>query len=159
VSRIFQERIKPIQVRDKTLYVHYAPDHETILGYAFPVGGPGFWGPIDGMVAVDPQVSQILGIAFYKHSETPGLGARINEEWFTEQFSGLSLFPVSEERKFFYLETGGTSEEPHQLDAITGATGTSRAIEAFLNKELRDFLSELRNVAKEQTNTDAQNSI
>jgi Na+-transporting NADH:ubiquinone oxidoreductase subunit C len=159
VSTIFQERITPIQVQDKTLYVHCAPEDETILGYAFPVGGPGFWGPIDGMVAVDPRASQIIGIAFFRHAETPGLGARINEDWFTEQFSGLPLFPVSGEEKLFYLKTGGTAQESNRLDAITGATGTSRAIEAFLNKELNVFLKKLWNLVEEKTNNGAKTSI
>lgn len=159
VSSIFREQITPIQVRDRTLYVQRSPEDETILGYAFPVGGPGFWGPIDGMVAIDPQASQILGIAFYKHSETPGLGARINEDWFTEQFSGLPLFPISGAKKIFYLKAGGTSKEPNQLDAITGATGTSRAIEAFLNKELDVFLKQLWKPLKEKALNDAKTSI
>lgn len=159
VSRIFREQITPIQVQDRTLYVKHSPEDETILGYAFPVGGPGFWGPIDGMVAIDPQASQILGIAFYKHSETPGLGARINEDWFAEQFSGLPLFPISGGKKIFYLKAGGTSKEPNQLDAITGATGTSRAIEAFLNRELDVFLKELWKPVKEKASNDVKTAI
>ena len=159
LGKIFQERIKTIQIQDKTLYVHYAADKKTILGYAFPVGGPGFWGPIYGMVAVDPQASKILGIAFYKHSETPGLGARITEEWFALQFSGLPLFPIAGEKKIFYLKAGGRSEASNELDAITGATGTSRAIETFLNQELDMFLKQLWNLVKEKAPSDAKNSI
>jgi len=151
LSKIFQEGIKTIQVEDKTLYVQYAQDNETILGYAFPVGGPGFWGPIYGMVAVDPQASRVLGIAFYKHSETPGLGARMTEDWFTEQFSDLPLFPISGEKKIFYLKAGGTSQEPNELDAITGATGTSRGIETFLNRELDQFLKKFWKLVKKET--------
>jgi Na+-transporting NADH:ubiquinone oxidoreductase subunit C len=40
------------------------------------------------------------------------------------------------------LKPAGTGEEPNELDAITGATGTSRGIEAFVNQELDDFLRE-----------------
>ena len=159
LGKVFQERIKTIQIQDKSLYVHYAADNETILGYAFPVGGPGFWGPIYGMVAVDPQASKILGIAFYKHSETPGLGARITEEWFALQFSDLPLFPIASEKKIFYLKAGGTSAASNELDAITGATGTSRAVETFLNQELDIFLKKLWKLVKEEALNDAKDSI
>ncbi|MGD8986017.1 MAG: FMN-binding protein [Desulfobacteraceae bacterium] len=143
VVQTFENRVKRIDVKEKDLYVGYEKDGKTIRGYAFPVGGPGFWGPIYGMVAVDPAASKILGIAFYRHSETPGLGARMTEDWFTKQFIGLPLYPVEADKKIFYLRTAGPKKGPNELDAITGATGTSRGIEAFLNEELDRFLKEL----------------
>lgn len=147
--KTFETRVRSIQIKDKTLYMGYEEHGEKIRGYAFPVGGPGFWGPIYGMVAVDPKASKIIGIAFYKHSETPGLGARMTEEWFTNQFVGLPLYPIEGDKKIFYLRPIGTKEAPKELDAITGATGTSRSVEAFLNKELDHFLKELWESLKE----------
>jgi len=143
ISRLFVERVKDIQIEERTLYVGYKEDGRTILGYAFPVGGPGFWGPIQGMVGVNPDATKILGIAFYKHTETPGLGGRITENWFSTQFNNLSLFPVEGDQKIFYLKPAGTTGAPNELDAITGATNTSSAVEAFLNDELDYFLKEL----------------
>ena len=145
----FETRVKRVDVKEKDLYVGYEKDGKTVSGYAFPVGGPGFWGPIYGMVAVNPGASKILGIAFYRHSETPGLGARMTEDWFTKQFIGLPLYPMEGDKKIFYLRTTGTKKGPNELDAITGATGTSRGIEAFLNEELDRFLKELWQSLKE----------
>jgi Na+-transporting NADH:ubiquinone oxidoreductase subunit C len=94
------------------------------------------------MVGVGPEGKEILGIAFYSHSETPGLGGRISEDWFAGQFAGLPLHPIAGDRKIFYLVPAGTGKNPGQLDAITGATGTSRAVEAFLNRDLDGFLKD-----------------
>jgi len=138
----FERRVKPIDVKGQTLYVGYAEDGRQITGYAFPVSGAGFWGPVYGMVSVDPEATRIQGIAFYRHSETPGLGARITEPWFTKQFTGLPLFPVEGDKKIFYLKPAGPGKGPNELDAITGATGTSRAVEAFVNRDLYRFLRE-----------------
>ena len=107
VVRTFETRVRRVEVKEKNLYVGYEKDGKTISGYAFPVGGPGFWGPIYGMVAVDPSASKILGIAFYRHSETPGLGARMTEDWFTNQFVGLPLYPIEGDKKIFYLRGTG----------------------------------------------------
>lgn len=150
ISRLFMERIKNIQVEDRILYVGYEEDAHTILGYAFPVGGPGFWGPIQGMVGVDPEVTKVLGIAFTKHSETPGLGGRITEDWFSSQFKGLPLHPIDGDKKIFYLKPAGTTGAPNELDAITGATNTSSAVEAFLNDDLDYFLKELWTAVEER---------
>ena len=91
---LFQQRVKEIQVDEKRVYVGYELDGNTIQGYALPVGGPGFWGPIKGMVGIDPKGKRIIGVAFYQHNETPGLGGRITEDWFSDQFQDLSLIHI-----------------------------------------------------------------
>jgi Na+-transporting NADH:ubiquinone oxidoreductase subunit C len=140
---LFKQRVKEIQIDEKKLYIGYEQDGRTIQGYALPVGGPGFWGPIKGMVGIDPDGKRILGIAFYQHNETPGLGGRITENWFSNQFKGLSLFPIKGEENIFYLSPPGTDKRANELDAITGATNTSSAVEEFLNQELDIFLKNL----------------
>jgi Na+-transporting NADH:ubiquinone oxidoreductase subunit C len=140
VAGLFEARIRTVDIEGVPLYIGYDEKGENTMGYAFPVEGPGFWGPIYGMVAIEPDGKKILGVAFYKHSETPGLGGRLTEKWFTEQFAGLPLFPVVGAKKIFTLKPEGTGSAPNELDAITGATGTSRAVEIFLNYNLDRFL-------------------
>ncbi len=59
--------------------------------YAYPVVGKGLWGSLYGFLAVKPDGDEIVGISFYKHKETPGLGANIEAEWFTNNFIGKRL--------------------------------------------------------------------
>ena len=140
ILRLFESSIRVKKLNEKKYYAAYENDGKTIRGYAFTVGGGGFWGPIEAIVAVDGNLSKISGISFYKHTETPGLGARITEDWFTGQFKGLSIHPVSGEKKMLYLKQSGAKTDKKDLDAITGATGTSRAVENFLNSELDKIL-------------------
>jgi Na+-transporting NADH:ubiquinone oxidoreductase subunit C len=143
LSKLFADRVKEIDVEDRILYIGYEQDGQTIQGYALPVGGPGFWGPIQGMVGIAPDATKVLGIAFIRHSETPGLGGRITETWFTDQFEDLPLHPMKGDQNIFYLKPEGTAQALNDLDAITGATNTSSAVEAFLNRELDFFLKKL----------------
>ena len=143
LTRLFTAQIKEIQAGHKTLYIGYEQDGLTIRGYAVPVGGPGFWGPIEGLVGVTPDATKVLGLAFYKHNETPGLGGRITEDWFSDQFRGLPLFPIEGGKNIFFLTPERAQKEPNELDAITGASNTSSAVEDFLNQELDYFLKEL----------------
>ena len=148
VVALFRKRVETTQAGDKTVYIGREEDGAKVKGYAFPIGGPGFWGPISGMVAVNPDASKIIGIAFYKHSETPGLGGRVTEDWFSNQFVGIRISPIEDDKKIFYLKPAGTGEAPNELDAITGATGTSRGVEAFVNQDLDHFLREIWGLVK-----------
>ena len=89
----------------------------------------GFWGPIEGVVTVSPADRRIWGMAVFSHSETPGLGARMTEPQFRQQFfSGKLRVP----------ETARAETEGQRLsiDAITGATRTSESISSMLNRDL-----------------------
>lgn len=158
VMRIFDSRVKTVELNGTILYVGYTEDGKSVMGYAFPVGGPGFWGPISGMVGVDSKGSKILGIDFYRHSETPGLGARMTEEWFRKQFVGLSIVPREGDVRIFSFKPAGTKKAPNELDAITGATGTSRGIDAFLNRDLERFRKEIWGALQKRVEKDAEAS-
>lgn len=140
IRQIFDERVKPVKGRGRILYRGFEEDRKTLIGYAFPLFGPGFWGPVYGMMAVDPELKKVIGIAFYQHSETPGLGGRITEAWFENQFKGKLLSPPGEKKRYFHLVPPGTSKAENEVDAVTGATGTSRAVERLIDKNLKDYL-------------------
>jgi Na+-transporting NADH:ubiquinone oxidoreductase subunit C len=150
LSRLFTTRVKEIDIKERSLYIGYEENGQTIQGFALPVGGPGFWGPIQGMVGIAPDASKVLGIAFIKHSETPGLGGRITEPWFTDQFKDLPLYPIEGNQNIFYLKPEGMAQTANELDAITGATNTSAAVETFLNQELDHFLTNLWGAIEEK---------
>ena len=151
IFKLFEKRVKTITFRNRDFYIGYETDGTTIKGYAFQASGPGFWGPIYCMVAVDPDASQIIGVVFYRHSETPGLGGRISEPWFAKQFVGLPLHPIEGKKQIFYLTPSGEGKAGNELDAITGATRTSSAVELFLNRELDLFIREFWNHIRKES--------
>lgn len=87
--------------------------------------GMGLWGAIRAVVGFDAGGGRLTGIEFLEQSETPGLGARIEEAWFKEQFKGkkgpLDLVPE------------GSQDGENQFDAITGATITSKGVRDLVN--------------------------
>ncbi len=140
VKEIFERRIKIDEREGRTLYRGFSEDGSTLIGYAFPLFGPGFWGPLYGVMGVDPELKKVIGVAFYRHSETPGLGGRITEAWFKDQFAGKNLVPGDKEGRYFYLVPPGTAKAGNELDAITGATGTSRGVERLVDEKLKGYL-------------------
>ena len=110
-------------------YYEVTKDGSTVQGYVLPAYGPGLWGEIEAVVGYNVDLSELTGIDFTKQNETPGLGARITEEWFRTQFRG-KMGPFSR------VPEGTEGESGQEFDAITGATITSTAIQSILNKQL-----------------------
>ena len=105
---------------------------------AFKINGPGFWGTIDALIALRSDLKTIEGIKFLKHDETPGLGGRIEEEWFCAQFKGKIVEPKITRVPY------NTAKNENEFDAITGATETSRSVEALINNGISSFSAKLR---------------
>jgi len=94
-------------------------------GYVFLRSGPGLWGEITAALGFDARLEKLTGVDFLKQSETPGLGARIGEPWFREQFRG--------KRGPFTTVGEGEPAAENQFDAVTGATLTSNFVKDLLN--------------------------
>lgn len=135
-----QSSFQSLVVQDTVKDVHFytASKDGEVLGYAFPFQGSGLWGTIWGYVAVSPDFSEIIGVDFIKHSETPGLGGRISEQWYKDQFRGIDISDNIDEIIIYRPSEGGNA------DAITGATLTSLAVKNMINDELQNLLNEVK---------------
>ncbi|MBQ9660947.1 MAG: NADH:ubiquinone reductase (Na(+)-transporting) subunit C [Bacteroidales bacterium] len=98
-----------------------------------PVYGAGLWGPIWGYIAFQPDGKTIAGAYFDHESETPGLGAKIKDEaWFREGFIGKQVAFGTEE-PFVLAKNATKGGAENAVDAITGATMTSKGLGEALN--------------------------
>ena len=134
----FREQIKVVQKGGMTIYEGYR-DGE-LVGYAFRASGGGFQGIVDLVVGLSPDLEEVLGIEVLECGDTPGLGGRILEPWFKEQFKGLKTKPQIEFVKYV------KPERPNEFEAVTGATFTSIAVRDILNENiarLREILKEV----------------
>jgi electron transport complex protein RnfG len=100
------------------------------VGIAFIAEGGGFQGDIKMMVGMDVENEKLTGMTVLSHLETPGLGARIEEDWFQDQFKGKSIndeYRVKED-----------------IEAITGATISSNAVANILKNTIPKVLKEYK---------------
>ena len=124
-------------------------DEVEVLGLEFEISGTGFWAPIEGLMALKADLSEVMGVVFLDQKETPGLGGRIMEQTFRDQFKGLKARgPVGGEKLIYISKDRPTSPaDPRYgrtVEAITGATQTSMAVEKFVNANLQQFLRALQ---------------
>ncbi len=97
--------------------------------------GPGLWGTITGVIGVTPDLSEIVGLDIISQSETPGLGGRIGESWWKAQFQGEKI-PAGRIDVAAGSGRGDKDKANGKVDAVTGATITSRAMESIINRTL-----------------------
>lgn len=124
---------KELEIKDKKVIFYIGKKEGKVVGIAFLQEGEGYGGFIKVMLGITPE-GEISGVEILEHLETPGLGARIEESQFKGQFKGKS--PTNSklvEGKLAVDKDGG------DIDALTGATISSRGIVSAVNKGLRIF--------------------
>jgi len=94
-------------------------NYETI-GYIYTQNVPGFGGPINYVIGIDTE-GNFNSFVVLSHSETPGFGARIENDYFRDLFNNTYA--------------------GHQIDAFTGATTTTNAIKSGLIDLYQDFIT------------------
>lgn len=130
-----------------TLYIGKAEDSITTVGAAFMAIGSGFQGEIRIMVGYAPEKDALTGIKVLEQIETPGLGTKIvtdpsNKEdplWWPAQFKGVSVKPE------IVVLKNATPTKDNEIQGITGATISSKAVATIIN----DRLAEVQDVLKQ----------
>ncbi len=105
---------------------------EDLIGYAFTAIGKGYGGDINILIGINNNFL-IESINIISNTETPGLGTKITENFFTDQFKGLALEDVN------LTKNGG------KVDAITGATISSKAVVDAVREELIKKIELIKN--------------
>jgi Na+-transporting NADH:ubiquinone oxidoreductase subunit C len=137
IAQLESDRLLPV-------YVCMHSDGNTY--YIFPLQGKGLWGPIWGYVSLEANMNTIFGAVFDHKSETPGLGAEINQDWFGGAFKGKKLF--AEDNSFKSIEVikpGSATVSDHNVDAISGGTITSKGVEEMLLSNLEGYVTFMEN--------------
>ncbi|KUF11127.1 FMN-binding protein [Pseudoponticoccus marisrubri] len=102
-----------------------------------PVTGTGYGGRIDAILALSGDMNTVAGIAVTSHSETPGLGGRIDERAWQLDFAGTEIRDETGEIRFQVAH--GAATTPYEVDGITGATrtggGVTRMVRFWLGPE------------------------
>lgn len=103
-------------------YCQGTDDSGNQVGYVFTAGAKGYGGTVSVMVGLDNE-GEITGIEILSHSETPGLGANATKDDFKGRFVG----------KQGELTVNKTSNDGQNVQAITAATITSKAVTSAVN--------------------------
>jgi Na+-transporting NADH:ubiquinone oxidoreductase subunit C len=135
IERVFNDSVIEKEWGDLKGYALVEGGQE--IGYAVPINGAGLWGSITGYVGLNKDYTEIIGIEFVTQSETPGLGGRISENSYKDQYRGID---ISGKTDNFII----SSPQPDSnVDAIAGATQTSAAVVKIVNENIKLFFREV----------------
>jgi Na+-transporting NADH:ubiquinone oxidoreductase subunit C len=127
IEKAFDDRVEEVKEDSGRVryYVIREEGADGIESYVVIQTGAGLWGEITAGVGFDSDLESFTGIEVIAQNETPGLGGRIDEAWFKEQFRGkkppLSTVPE------------GDPASDSQFQAITGASYSTGAIQDIVN--------------------------
>ena len=124
---------------ERTLFVgKFDGDRKAV---ALETYGKGYGGDVGVMVGINVEDGTLMGVGVTTHAETPGMGARAKDEpHFVAQFKGMAT-----DAPFKVSNDGG------QINAISGATITSRAVSNAAT-EATEIYKRLKDQIQEQAN-------
>jgi len=120
-------------------------DNGQVISYAIPVSGYGLWSYLYGYFALKSDGATVVGITFYQHGETPGLGAECEKPWFQNNFVGKRIVNSRGEFVSIGVVKGKVNDviakekRDNFVDGISGATVTSKGIQTFLKRDLANY--------------------
>ena len=103
---------------------------KNLKGWAVQASGPGFVDKITLVVGLTPEVDTITGIKVIEDLETPGLGHKITGDW-ADQYKNRSA------KQEITVKKSGADAGQNQIDAITGATWSSRYVTDIVNDAIK----------------------
>lgn len=118
----------------------FYPLYKSENAIIIPISGKGLWSTLYGYLALDIDMETVKGITFYKHGETPGLGAEVAKTWFQDNFIGKKIFDNKNNLISITVARGKADpNDNHEVDGISGATVTSNGVTKFLKYSLSNY--------------------
>ncbi len=137
--------------RYKTVYM--VMNGENIETLILPIHGKGLWSTLYGFMALEGDFNTIVGLGFYAHAETPGLGGEVDNPNWKSQWPGKKVYGESFDNAAIGLIKGKVDPNgknaAHQIDGLAGATLTANGVTNLVKFWLGEngyapFLAKLR---------------
>lgn len=118
-----------------------------------PVRGYGLWGTLYGFLALESDYNTIVGLGFYEHKETPGLGAEVDNPSWKALWDGKKAYDPEGDVAIQVIKGSVDKQTPnaeYKVDGLSGATLTSRGVDHLVRFWLgpdgfKPFLQNLKN--------------
>lgn len=127
------EDIASIKRRVRYAKVYLVEESSQITTIILPVSGYGLWSTLHGFLALEGDANTIVGLGFYEHAETPGLGGEVDNPRWKAIWPGKKVYDLSKDStpriKLLKGAVDKTrSDAIYSVDGLSGATLTSRGV-------------------------------
>ena len=129
--------IASIKRQAKIAKVYLVENGGQIDKIILPIHGYGLWSTLYGFMALEGDGNTVAGLGFYEHAETPGLGGEVDNPSWKKQWTGKRVY--KDGRVALRLVKGGADrKDAYGVDALSGATLTSRGVDNLVKFWLSD---------------------
>jgi Na+-transporting NADH:ubiquinone oxidoreductase subunit C len=146
-----EQDIASIKRRERYSTVYLVEQDGQLQTLIMPVRGYGLWSTLYGFIALQGDLNTVVGLGFYQHGETPGLGGEVDNPKWKALWHGKSLFDDNGQLALQIIKGSvdpQAANAQHQVDGLAGATLTSKGVDNLLRFWLGEngfgpFLSKL----------------
>lgn len=127
--------IASIRRREHYATVYMVEGENGIETMILPIHGYGLWSTLYGFIALEGDFNTVVGLGFYQHAETPGLGGEVDNPNWRQQWTGKVVYDEEGNVAVSVLKGNVDSSNPnaqHQVDGLAGATLTNRGVESLV---------------------------
>ena len=129
-------------IKDQKLPLYVSTLEDSSKCFIIPLRGKGLWGPIWGYIAIENDFNTVVGIEFYEHKETPGLGGEIDNPKWKSIWKGKEVYSDSGDILISVIKGSvdkSSTLAKYQVDGLSGATITSNGVTNLLSFWLGDM--------------------
>ncbi|KAA3611204.1 MAG: FMN-binding protein [Calditrichaeota bacterium] len=124
-------------------------DNNKLVGIAIEASGQGFQDVLRILYGYSPEKQTVIGYYVLETKETPGLGDKIEKnQTFLDNFTALDVSlneSLDAIKNFVVPVKSGTKENPWEVDCITGATISSKAIGNIISESSKYWVPVIYN--------------
>jgi len=130
-----KQDIASIKRRARYATVYLVEQQGEIERIVLPVHGYGLWGTLYGFMALEGDANTVIGLGFYEHKETPGLGAEVDNPKWKAMWPGKQVYNAQGQVAVAVVKgklNPASKTAIHGVDGLSGATLTSRGVHNLL---------------------------
>lgn len=145
--------IADVKMRERYAKVYLIRDAAgAVERIILPVRGYGLWSTLWGFLALEGDANTVIGLSFYDHAETPGLGGEVDNPAWKAQWDGKEIYGPEGDVQIRLVKGGVDPSRPgaeYKVDSLSGATLTSNGVTNLLHYWMGDegykaYLDKLR---------------
>jgi Na+-transporting NADH:ubiquinone oxidoreductase subunit C len=133
-----EKDIASIRRLEKFAAIYTVEKDGAVETMVLPIHGYGLWSTLYGFVALEGDLETIVGLGFYSHAETPGLGGEVDNPSWKAQWVGKKLYDSQGELAIQVVKGKAAPGDVNSVDGLSGATLTSRGVSNLVNFWLGD---------------------
>ncbi len=137
-----EDDIASLSRREKFAKVYLVKDDNgTLEKIVLPIRGYGLWSTLKGFIALKSDLNTVVGLGYYDHKETPGLGGEVDNPKWKSLWSGKKVYNSDGDVALSVIKGQVTESTPgaeHKIDGLSGATLTSNGVDYMVDYWLGD---------------------